>query len=107
MESQNDLRGPESGFPGPHRDDIILPRLFDPAYRMNIGNIIPPYQTAEYLRTLPAIRERCTLVHELAKQGKLQYFDYHPDKEVNVANFCIEIMKVCFITLINFCRSSP
>lgn len=61
---------------------------------MNIANVIPPYQLAVYLRTLPAIRERCTLVHELAKENKLQYFDYHPDKEVDVANFCIEIMKV-------------
>ncbi|KAF8273578.1 hypothetical protein EI94DRAFT_1769123 [Lactarius quietus] len=38
-------------------------------------------QTIEYLRTLLSIRERCGRVHDLAKQGKLQYFEYHPEKE--------------------------
>jgi len=32
-------------------------------------------------------------VHDLAKEGRLDYFDYHPDKEIDVANFCIDIMK--------------
>ena len=62
---------------------------------MNITGIIPLEQKAEYLRTLPAIRESCSRVHDLAKQGKLKYFDYHPEKETDVADFCIEIMKVC------------
>ena len=53
-----------------------------------------PEQTAAYLRTLPAIRERCSRVHTLARDGKLQYFDYHPDNESAVADFCIELMKV-------------
>ncbi|KAF5374100.1 hypothetical protein D9615_008835 [Tricholomella constricta] len=44
-------------------------------------------QKADYLRTLPAIRENCTRVHH---QGKLEYFDYHPDKEADVAAFCIK-----------------
>ncbi|KAG6884966.1 hypothetical protein C0993_006930, partial [Termitomyces sp. T159_Od127] len=60
---------------------------------MNIAGIIPLEQKAEYLRTLPAIRERCSRVHDLAKQGKLQYFDYHPEKEPDVADFCIDIMR--------------
>lgn len=62
---------------------------------MNLGGTVPVYQTALYLRTLPAIRERCGRVHDLAKQGKLQYFDYHPEKEVDVAKFCMTLMKVC------------
>ncbi|GJE99407.1 DUF1688-domain-containing protein [Phanerochaete sordida] len=53
---------------------------------------LTPEQTAAYLRTLHAIRERCSRVHALAQEGKLQYFDYHPDKD-DVATFCIEIMK--------------
>ncbi|KAG6845150.1 hypothetical protein H0H87_012946 [Tephrocybe sp. NHM501043] len=61
---------------------------------MNIAGIIPLEQKAEYLRTLPAIRERCSRVHDLAKQGKLEYFDYHPEKEADVAAYCIEIMKI-------------
>jgi len=60
-----------------------------------LGNIIPPSQTAGYLRTLPAIRERCGRVHELAKLGKLEYFEYHPEKEIDVAKFCIDLIKVC------------
>lgn len=51
-------------------------------------------QTIEYLRTLPSIRERCGRVHDLAKQGKLQYFDYHPEKEEHVTDYCIRIIRV-------------
>lgn len=63
---------------------------------MNPGGIVPAYQTAIYLRTLPSIRERCRRVHELAKEGKLQYFDYNSEKEKDVAQFCIGLMKVSF-----------
>jgi Protein of unknown function (DUF1688) len=49
---------------------------------------------AEYLRTLPAIRERCQRVFDLATQGKLQYLDYHPEKEADVAAFCVHIITV-------------
>lgn len=52
-------------------------------------------QTIEYLRTLVSIRERCGRVHDLAKQGKLQYFEYHPEKEEDVVNYCIRIIQVC------------
>ncbi len=51
-------------------------------------------QTIEYLRTLPSIRERCGRVHHLAKQGKLQFFEYHPEKEEDVTNYCIKIIQV-------------
>ncbi|KZV67351.1 DUF1688-domain-containing protein [Peniophora sp. CONT] len=47
----------------------------------------------EYLRTLPAIRERCGRVHDLAKQGKLEYFEYHPGKEEDAADYCLKIMQ--------------
>lgn len=49
---------------------------------------------AAYLQTLPSIRERCSRVFELAKQGKLQYFDYHPEKEDDAVAYCIGIMQV-------------
>ncbi|EMD37201.1 hypothetical protein CERSUDRAFT_115105 [Gelatoporia subvermispora B] len=55
-------------------------------------------KTAAYLRTLPAIRERCGRVHVLATQGKLEYFDYDPEKEADVAAFCVDIMKRDFGT---------
>lgn len=63
---------------------------------MNIGKVTPE-QTALFLRTLPAIRERCSRVHDLAKQGKLEYFEYHPEKEDDVAAFCVGIMEVHYI----------
>ncbi|KAI0080486.1 DUF1688-domain-containing protein [Panus rudis PR-1116 ss-1] len=65
---------------------------------MNFGKPLTPEQTAAYLRTLPAIRERCTKVHELAKEGKLQYFEYHPEKEDKVAAFCLSIIQRDFGT---------
>jgi len=49
---------------------------------------------ARYLRTLPAIRDRCNQVFELAKQGKLEYFDYHPEKEAGATEFCSGIITV-------------
>lgn len=61
---------------------------------MNIASISTPAVTASYLRTLPAIRDRCGKVFELAKQGKLEYFDYHPEKEADVAAFCTQIIQV-------------
>ncbi|EPQ50303.1 DUF1688-domain-containing protein [Gloeophyllum trabeum ATCC 11539] len=59
---------------------------------------LTPQQTAAYLRTLPAIRERCGRVYDLAKQGKLEYFEYHPEKEADVAAFCSDIIQRDFGT---------
>ncbi|OAX38850.1 DUF1688-domain-containing protein [Rhizopogon vinicolor AM-OR11-026] len=52
-----------------------------------------PSMQAAYLRTLPAIRERCSKVHALAQQGKLEYFDYNAAKESSAVDYCLEIMK--------------
>lgn len=54
--------------------------------------------TAQYLRTLPAIRERCLALYDLATQDKLLYFDYHPEKEADVVDFCLDIIKVRFVS---------
>ncbi|KAJ7692908.1 hypothetical protein B0H17DRAFT_512940 [Mycena rosella] len=72
---------------------------------MNLTANTPPAQTAEYLRTLPSIRERCTRVFDLAKEGKLQYFDYHPEKEDDVTAFCVDIIKRDFGT--DFAKIPP
>lgn len=60
---------------------------------MNLTAFSGPSLQAAYLRTLPAIRERCSNVHAMAQQGKLEYFDYCPDHESSVVNYCLEIMK--------------
>ncbi|KIM64619.1 hypothetical protein SCLCIDRAFT_1213118 [Scleroderma citrinum Foug A] len=52
-----------------------------------------PQVQAMYLRTLPSIRECCLKVHDLAKRGGLQYFDYHPEKEDAVIEFCTSIIE--------------
>jgi hypothetical protein len=54
-----------------------------------------PAIVAAYLRTLPAIRERCTQVFELARQDKLEFFAYHPEKEADCAKFCDHLITVC------------
>ncbi|KAF5348904.1 hypothetical protein D9756_009819 [Leucocoprinus leucothites] len=60
---------------------------------MSLLGELTPQTTAAYLRTLPAIRERCSRVYDLATQGKLQFFDYHPEKEAEVAAFCLNIIE--------------
>lgn len=72
---------------------------------MNIASTLTPVQAATYLRTLPAIRERCSRVFDLATQKKLQYFEYHPEKEADVASFCINIIKRDYGT--NFASIPP
>ncbi len=62
---------------------------------MNIGvETAPIEQIIAYLRTLPAIRERCSQVFTLAQQGRLEYFDYHPELEDAVIKFCSTIIQV-------------
>lgn len=48
--------------------------------------------TSEYLRTLPAIRERCGKVFALGQEGKLEYFDYDAGKEQAAVAYCAKII---------------
>jgi len=59
-----------------------------------ITQSLMPELKAQYLPTLPAIRDRCAQVHNLAKQGKLEYFEYHLENEEKVADFCLQIIQV-------------
>lgn len=47
-----------------------------------------------YLRTLPAVRERCSKVYKLAQEGQLEYFELHEDKLAEVVDFCGKIITV-------------
>jgi hypothetical protein len=79
---------------------VALTSLDNPPHStMNIAGIIPLSEKATYLRTLPSIRERCNRVYDLATQGKLQYFDYHSEKEDVAVELCIDIIKVCSLPL--------
>ncbi|KAI4520232.1 DUF1688-domain-containing protein [Schizophyllum commune Loenen D] len=60
---------------------------------MNLTSAPTPLASkAAYLRTLPAIRERCSRVFEIAKKGGLEYFDYHPEQESTVVEYCANII---------------
>lgn len=50
-------------------------------------------QQISILRSLPTIRARCSQVHALAQQNRLQYFSYHPDKEQDAVEFCLGLMR--------------
>lgn len=52
---------------------------------------LPPAES-KHLRSLPMIRFRCNLVHRLAQADKLQYFEYHPEREADVVEYCVKIM---------------
>ena len=65
---------------------------------MNLTSAPTPLASkAAYLRTLPAIRERCNRVFEIAKKGGLEYFDYHPEQESTVVDYCANIITVRFM----------
>ncbi|KAK0451467.1 hypothetical protein EV421DRAFT_1033898 [Armillaria borealis] len=65
---------------------------------MNISADLSLPQQAQYLQTLPAIHERCGRVLDLVKQGKLQYLDYHADKDGVITEFCSRIIAQDFGT---------
>ncbi|EJD02016.1 DUF1688-domain-containing protein [Fomitiporia mediterranea MF3/22] len=46
-----------------------------------------------YLRTLPAIRERCNKVYSIAARNELEFFEYHPEKEGDAVDFCLKIIQ--------------
>jgi len=56
----------------------------------------------EYLRSLASIRARCTKVHDLATKGRLLYFEYHPEKEDEVVEFCKRVIEVRIAIVLAF-----
>ena len=54
----------------------------------------PTSSGPSYLRTLPAVRERCSKVYALAQAGELEHFDLHEDKLETVVDFCANIIEV-------------
>lgn len=59
-----------------------------------VGQSMSLQEKTTYLRSLPSIRERCSKVYEKATQGKLQYFDYHPENESAAVDVCLEVVNV-------------
>lgn len=47
-----------------------------------------------YIRSLPAIRERCSKVYKLAVNGQLDHWTLHPEKEEEVVDYCAKIIEV-------------
>jgi hypothetical protein len=49
-----------------------------------------------YIRSLPAIRERCSKVYKLAENDQLDHWTLHPDKEDDVVEYCARIIEVSY-----------
>ena len=63
----------------------------------NILRLKPPdprVDPAAYLKSIYAVRERCSIVHEKAKQNKLLHFDVDMSKFKDTAQFVVSIIKV-------------
>jgi hypothetical protein len=52
-----------------------------------------PPLTPSYLRSLPSIRQRSSLIYSLALADKLQHFTLHEDKLDTVVDYCIRVIK--------------
>jgi hypothetical protein len=51
-----------------------------------------------HLLSLQAVREKAHIVFDLAKQGLLNHFDYHPDRLDAVVEFVVGIIQVRYDT---------
>ena len=57
---------------------------------------------------MPSIRARCTkYIHDLETKGSLLYFDYHPEKEDEVVEFCKRVIEVRTAIILVFRNKSP
>lgn len=54
------------------------------------------HSSVAYLRSLPAIRERCERVYGLGVEGKLEHFEVHEDRVPAVAEFVEQVMHDAF-----------
>ena len=60
----------------------------------------PTVDPAAYLKSIYAVRERCSIVHEKAKQNKLLHFDVDMAKFKDTAQFVVSIIKVSILPAI-------
>lgn len=49
--------------------------------------------TVDYLRTLPAIRDRCSQIFALSLHDQLQYITFNPSAEAKVVKYCLDIIR--------------
>lgn len=54
----------------------------------------PTVDPAAYLKSIYAVRDRCSIVHERAKQNRLLHFDVDMSKFKDTAQFVVSIIKV-------------
>lgn len=70
----------------------------------------PPDPTLDapgYLRSLGAVRERCTIVTSKAFRNNLNHFDVDVTKFPDVVSFVCNIIKVCFVRRLTVSSGSP
>ncbi|CAL3973364.1 hypothetical protein PZA11_005620 [Diplocarpon coronariae] len=80
--SQSSLKSPVFTKMGPTVPKIALPRAPDP-------HVDP----AGYLRSIGAVRERCTLVMEAARANQLRHFDVDMGKLADTTSFVVSVIK--------------
>jgi hypothetical protein len=89
MSSQSSLKSPATpGFSKmsipPTIPKIALPKAPDP-------HVDP----AGYLRSIGAVRERCSIVLEKARRNELNHFEVDMSKFADTTSFVVSIIKVC------------
>lgn len=55
----------------------------------------PRVDPAGYLKSIGAVRERCSLILEKAKKDELNHFTVDMDKFDDTVKFVVSIIKVC------------
>ncbi|CAO1616522.1 unnamed protein product [Sympodiomycopsis kandeliae] len=72
--------------------DRLSFRSQEPTSSFKMSSDTTPSARVETLRSLPIIRQQSSKVFDLAKNGKAQYFEYHPEKMSKVVDFCLDII---------------
>ncbi|KAK2623889.1 hypothetical protein QTJ16_006523 [Diplocarpon rosae] len=80
--SQSSLKSPVFTKMGPTVPKIALPRAPDP--------LVDP---AGYLRSIGAVRERCSLIMGAAKSNRLRHFDVDMEKFADTTSFVVSVIK--------------
>jgi hypothetical protein len=74
--------------------------------RIEMPKAPDPYvDPAGYLRSIGAVRERCSLVLEKAQRNELNHFEVDMSKFEDTTKFVVSIIKVCESQLIRLCDS--
>ena len=72
-------------------------QLLRPFLLVAAVNMTDSAATVSYLRSLQAVGERSEQVFRLLQAGKLDHWDWQPEKLDGVVDYCIGLMEVCVV----------